>query len=291
MSCAPRSRIDGFVRPSRLRRGRRAFALPLLVLAGAGASLTLIAIVQRMPPAVEGAPPWIDRAAVAAGLTIAQIDVRGHSYTQRFDVLAALDIPPALSQRAFDPDAARRRIEALPWVHRAKVERILPDRVGVEITERKPAILWRGPDRDALVDMDGRELSTVPRGSSVGLPVVTGAGAGPAAPGLVTLVRAHPQIERRMAEARRIEDRRWTLLLASGTLVHLPGDGGAAALAWIEAHADSGLLDRGLAAIDLRVPGQLVVREGATRLVETQPSEPAARSRQTARAQAAGGVP
>ena len=263
-----------------------AFALPMVVLAVTGIALSLTAIAQRMPPTPEGATSFLDRAFIAAGLTIAHIDVRGHSYTQRSDVLAALDIPPALSQRAFDPDAARRRVEALPWVHRAKVERIRPDRVGVEIAERTPAILWRGPDRDALVDMDGRELSTVPRGASTGLPVVTGAGAGPAAPGLLTLVRAHPQIERRMAEARRIEDRRWTLLLASGTLLHLPGDGAAAALAWIDAHADSSLLDRGLEVIDLRVPGQLVIREGAARLAEA-----ASRARHTARANAAGGAP
>src|SRR5262249_34946349 len=52
----------------------------------------------------------------------------------------------------------------------------------------------------------------------------------------------------------------WTLRLVDGALVHLPADGTAAALAWLESRAATGLLDADLESIDLRVAGQLVVR-------------------------------
>lgn len=261
----PRSTIGGYPRPSRPRRRRfsRGLVLSLLALIGAVAGLVMIVLAHRLEPAQDG-HRWSDRLALAAGLKPTWADVRGASYTSHSDIAAALALDTAVSQLSYDAAAAERRIEALPWVLRAKVHRILPAAIGVEISEREAAILWRAADRDMLVDMTGRLLTTVPRGSDIGLPVVTGEDAGPAAPDLMVLVRTHPEIQRRMIEARRIEGRRWTLLLVGGTLLHLPGDGVAAALAWIEAQAANGLLDRNLAAIDMRVPGQLVVRDAVT---------------------------
>ena len=73
-------------------------------------------------------------------------------------------------------------------------------------------------------------------------------------------IKSLREVVRRLQEAQRIADRRWTLLLINGTRVHLPADGMAAALAWLESRAETGLLDARLAVIDLRVAGQLVVR-------------------------------
>lgn len=223
-----------------------------------------------LAPIVPGRHGWIHALSDLAGLRITRVEVRGNRHTQPSEITAALQLAASGTTPAVDAafplwldlEEARRRIEELPWVRTAKLARILPDRLAVEITERQPALVWRRDDGDALVDMDGRELSRIARGSAAGLPIVAGEGAAASGPGLISLLRAHSGIERRMVEARRVEGRRWTLVLAAGTLLHLPGDGAAAALAWIEAHAASGLLDRGLEAIDLRVPGQLVVRAG-----------------------------
>ena len=37
---------------------------------------------------------------------------------------------------SFDSRAAQERIERLPWVERASIERVFPDRLEVRITER-----------------------------------------------------------------------------------------------------------------------------------------------------------
>lgn len=259
---APWPPAGGYVRFDRSRTRRRVVsaASAVLCLSAIGTGLAMIATAQRLAPAVEGGPGWADRLAAAAGLKPERIEVRGHRYTSLSEISAAVALHGIASQLSFDPSAAERRIEALPWIARAQVRRVLPDAVAVEVVERMPAIVWRAAERDMLVDMHGRVLSEIPRGSDTGLPVVIGAGAGPAAPALIELLRQHPEIERRFAEAIRIDDRRWRLLLASGTFVELPGSGTAAALAWLEAHARHGVLDRGLATLDLRVPDQLVVR-------------------------------
>lgn len=90
------------------------------------------------------------------------------------------------------PAAAERRIEALPWVATAKVQRRWPDTVVVSVTERVPvAIVGSGPSA-AVVDRTGRVLTTVAADpSSASLPTVASA-AGPVAPGSTVGAAARP---------------------------------------------------------------------------------------------------
>ncbi len=271
--------------------GRRSVALygSVLALAGIAAAMSMLVAAERVAPATTEGFGWLDRAAAAAGLKPTRLELRGNKHTSRTDVLAALALHESPSQLSFDAAAATRRVEALPWVATAKISSILPDTVAVEIAERTASILWRAPDRDLLVDMDGRALASVPRGSDIGLPIVAGEGAGPAAPALLALLRSFPEIERRLVVSERVEDRRWRLILAGGTRLELPAGAAAAALSWLESQAGTGLLDRGLEAIDLRVADQLVVRPGSAPVAEMIARTPPTRS--TSRASAAGGAP
>lgn len=267
---APRSTIDGLVRPGTFRR-RRGLRSAVLVLTTAplilGAAAFAAHLIWNTDRALDGS--FIERITADLGFAITRVEIHGNRYARRSDIVAALALETGTSQLAFHTAAARRRIEALPWVLQASVRRDLPDGIAVEITERRPALVWRASDRDLLVDIDGRTLTTMQSGSDLGLPVVTGDHAGPAAPDLLSLLGQHAEIQRRVVEARRIEGRRWTLLMTSGALVHLPSDGVAATLAWLESQAGNGLLDLALVAIDLRVAGQLVVRGSDVRRRET----------------------
>lgn len=286
---APRSAIDGRSRPRPPRGGRRAPRAALLALSVATAGLLSAALLTGQRPDAASVVAMADDLAAAAGLRPVRFEVRGARFTPESAIADALQLSGASSQLSFDTDAARRRLEALPWVDTAKVQRLLPDAVVVEIVERTPAVIWRGRDRDVLVDGRGRELTSLARGTDTGLPVVTGDGAGQAAPAILTLLRHHAELARRVTEMRRIEGRRWTFQLDTGTLVHLPGDGTAAAVAWLDSQSSGGLLDMGLEVIDLRVAGQLVVRgarPGSARL-----SEAASAAHETPRGRAAGGMP
>ena len=65
---------------------------------------------------------------------------------------------PRLSGNFFSADLARARaaFEAVPWVRRASVRRVWPDRLVVRIEEHRAAALWQGDDRDdRLVNAQG----------------------------------------------------------------------------------------------------------------------------------------
>lgn len=51
--------------------------------------------------------------------------------------------------------AAAQRIESLPYVKRAIVRTMLPNRVRIEVQERTPVAVWRVNGQDLWVDLDG----------------------------------------------------------------------------------------------------------------------------------------
>jgi cell division protein FtsQ len=71
----------------------------------------------------------------------------------------------------------RRQLEALPWVQRATVMRLLPDHLRIEITERTPVAFVRQGTQIGLVDATGVLLDMPPNVAGDPLysfPVVTG---------------------------------------------------------------------------------------------------------------------
>lgn len=110
------------------------------------------------------------------------VDVRGIDQTSRRAVLRAggLDGRPALVD--VDEGAVARRVEALPWVLEATVQRDWPGTVRIDVRERRPAaVLPAGPGRWAVADGSGRILAAGPE-KPAGLPVL-GNVAAPGPPG------------------------------------------------------------------------------------------------------------
>lgn len=65
---------------------------------------------------------------------------------------------PRLAGNFFTLDlhAAKTAFESVPWVRRAVVRRVWPDRLAVRLEEHRVAALWRGADGvDRLVDVQG----------------------------------------------------------------------------------------------------------------------------------------
>jgi len=49
----------------------------------------------------------------------------------------------------------RRQLEEIPWVERATVMRVLPDRIRVQVVERQPVAFVRAGQQIGLVDTNG----------------------------------------------------------------------------------------------------------------------------------------
>jgi cell division protein FtsQ len=70
-------------------------------------------------------------------------------------------------------DTRRGQIQELPWVEEASVERILPNHLRVEITERTPVAFFRNGAELTLIDAHGVLLDR-PEGEDFHFPIVTG---------------------------------------------------------------------------------------------------------------------
>ncbi len=70
-------------------------------------------------------------------------------------------------------DTRRGQIQEVPWVEEASIQRILPNRLRVEITERTPIAFFRNGSELTLVDAYGVLLDR-PDGEDFHFPIVTG---------------------------------------------------------------------------------------------------------------------
>jgi cell division protein FtsQ len=131
-------------RRARLRRTR--VVIVLLVLAG-------------LLVAIEGSP--------LVGLD--RIEVAGTDRLDPDEVRTAAALPAGTSTLRLQLGAATARVEALPLVRRARIQRIDPLSVRIEVQEREPSLVVTGGGDERLVDRDGVVMTD---GAIAGLPVV-----------------------------------------------------------------------------------------------------------------------
>jgi cell division protein FtsQ len=254
-------------RPSAIRlwlRRRRTLVRPALVgLAGLVLIGGVVLGIAALDPAgrLRALAENTAQLAARAGLTVDEVMVEGRARTPLELVRAALGVERGDPILGLSLAAARERLEALPWVERAHVERRLPATLLVRLTERRPFAIWQNDGQFAIVDRAGVVIATDRLDAYGNLPLIVGAGAARHAAPMLDLLAAVPAVRDRTLALVRVADRRWNLRLASGADALLPEGHEQAAIARLaELHHAHALLDRPLAALDLRLPDRLVLR-------------------------------
>jgi len=102
-----------------------------------------------------------------------QIEVNGNRIVSREAVLQQFVHDRNRSVLQVPLDARRSQLEQIPWVESATVQRILPNRLRVELTERTPVAFARIGNELALIDAHGVILDR-PRGEELHFPIVSG---------------------------------------------------------------------------------------------------------------------
>lgn len=102
-----------------------------------------------------------------------QIDLLGNHIVSREAVLQPFAHDRNRSVLRIPLEARRSQLEQLPWVESASVQRILPNRIRVELTERTPISFLRNGADLALIDAHGVILNR-PEGEDLHFPIVTG---------------------------------------------------------------------------------------------------------------------
>lgn len=98
---------------------------------------------------------------VAAGREFVTRAVQGLLDASKFGNLLLLDI-----------GVLRDRIESHPWVKEARIRKVFPSALKVEITEREPAALLKLGESYLMIDEDGVGLAKFPARENIGLPVL-----------------------------------------------------------------------------------------------------------------------
>lgn len=266
--------------PPRARRLRR-WSRRQWLAAGAGATLLVLG----------GTGWWLERsgviAAVAAaaeqrfyaftaslGFAVADVRVEGRLRTNRETILGTLNVGRGTPILGVDLAQAKRRLETLPWVRSAAVERRLPDTLFIRIVEREPLAYWQRQGKLVLVDREGAVLPNEPLDRAGTLIVLVGADAPKAGDALLAMLAGESELATHVAAAVRIGGRRWNLRLDNGVDVALPEDDPTAAwhrLAALE--RSDGILERDVELIDLRFPDRLILRSAAPDAAKPPPKK------------------
>ena len=102
-----------------------------------------------------------------------QIDVNGNHIVAREEIQKLFMHDRNHSVLSIPLEARRGQIQEIPWVEEASVQRILPNRLRVEITERTPVAFFRNGNELTLIDAHGVLLER-PEGEDFHFPIVTG---------------------------------------------------------------------------------------------------------------------
>lgn len=200
-------------------------------------------------------------------LKVTQIRIEGENLTSHQTIRQALGIAVGDPMLGFDVKGARERLNALPFVEDATVERRFSGAIIVHLTERPPFAVWQHKGQFVLIDRDGnpvpdKGMTSKDAQAFLQLPLVVGEGAEHAAAELLDAMTKAPDVKSRLTAATLVGMRRWNLTLKDGAIVYLPEAAEPQALTKLEElQQRMDLLDRPVEVIDMRLPDRLTIRE------------------------------
>ncbi|MGI9480038.1 MAG: cell division protein FtsQ/DivIB [Hyphomicrobiaceae bacterium] len=210
---------------------------------------------QAVPVAV-----YLDHVLEKIGLGISEITVKGQRMTQDSEIYAKLKLDERHSIWLLDTEAARARIETLPWVFKASLKRVFPDRIHIDIRERAPIAVWNDGYRAVVLDATGRVLGPATSGRYSTLPAIFGGGAAPHVKAILETVGRIPNLRGNVGLYERVANRRWTLHLKSGQQILLPAQAESSALAHLtQGKKGQRLIDSKFQKLDLRLKEEMAV--------------------------------
>lgn len=276
-SAAPRRAAgEPKARPEKVKKAKRKIVLPrfdltpLQKLATGGVAITALvvgsAVVWHSGVIQRGAQSAVNSVLAAtarAGFRIEEVTIAGRGRTPTDQIAAALGSRHGAPILGLDLESIKDRLEAIPSVRAAAVERRLPDAVHIAIAERQPVAIWQNNGSHVLVDRSGHQIPGTIAGYE-SLPLVVGDGAGIRADELLTMLASEPALAARVKAAIRVGNRRWNLMLddaKDGMEVRLPEDNAEGAWARLaELERNRGLTNRQVNMVDLRIPDRMVVK-------------------------------
>ncbi len=251
------------------RRGYVRLVLAVVVVGAMGSGLWWSWSHDVMAKVVEGVKWRTIALSVKAGFQVNEILVVGRKETASKVLRSAIQLTRGAPILAFDLEAARDRVEVLPWVRRATVERMLPDTILLSIEERKPLAIWQHNGQFALIDETGEVILRKGLDRFNDLLIVVGENAPRETARLLVTLKTQPELLSMVKAAVWVGGRRWNLRLTGDIDVRLPeGNATAAWMRLAEYEKTHRVLERDVQVLDLRIPDRLIVRKSPSKKSE-----------------------
>ncbi len=213
-----------------------------------------------LPKVLSGLNAWKVERLMAAGFVVEQVDVMGEGRLNERDIRLAAQIQTGSYFFGVDLDAARDRTENLPWVDRAVVRRLWPNRIVVQVVETTPYAMWQNEGELHLLSKSGAPIVPVKQAASI--PPSLKTYVGPDAPAQAQKIEAeligHHEIWSRVESLVQFPSGRWDLHMNNQIIVRLPEDNVDAAVRRLATlDRETFILSRALGVIDLRLDDRI----------------------------------
>lgn len=203
----------------------------------------------------------LDSVTAGMGLKLKRVHITGASPEAEPAIQRALGLYEGQPITSLDLDAIRTRVQGVGWVKEARVVRLLPDTLIVEVKEHDRLAVWQEAGQIKVIDNRGQVIDGADARRYPTLPLVVGKGADVAAGEILPLLDQRPRLMGMVDALVRVDERRWDLRLKDGSLIQLPATEQEAALIRLDAlDQRERLLDLGFARVDLRTPDEVAVR-------------------------------
>ncbi|KCV83113.1 cell division protein FtsQ [Actibacterium atlanticum] len=182
------------------------------------------------------------------------MSIQGASTEIDQDIREVLPLDFPVTSFDLDLEQMRQTVAGLDAVAKAEL-RIRPGGIlEIEITERVPAIVWRGRDGLELLDADGHRVAPLDhRANRADLPLIAGDGADAQVPEALQILAAARPLTPRLRGLVRVGERRWDVVLDREQRIMLPEQGAVAALERVIAlNQAEDMLERDLMVVDMR---------------------------------------
>jgi len=197
----------------------------------------------------------------AGGSALASVQVEGTVYTDKTELQTALNIKAGEALVPYNVGTARERLEALPWIKLAAVEKKLPDTLNVSVYEYIPVARVEEDGKWLVVSKDAVRILEDSANEFAGLPALTGVGAAEATSDLLVHLQDRPNFVAQLKTANYVGERRWDFTFKSGVMVRFPDENVAETFKLLEELEEARhVLSLVGGVVDLRLPGRVTLK-------------------------------
>ena len=208
---------------------------------------------------------YFERLTASIGFSVEAITISG---------ISKLDVSQILEELEFDANRnsehsllfvnaqdAKERIQKFPWVERVSIQKLYPNKLEINIKEKKAYALWQRGEIMSIIDKNGDVITDFVDLKYLNLPILIGHESQRKASEILEPLRIYPELTKQVGAYQLINRRRWDLILESGIVIRLPEENlNSTLLELVELNIKYDLFSKDISVIDLRLKDRIVFR-------------------------------